>query len=132
MEKREARFCSELNKWLTYNMEQTCFIEAKVGIGSKPINFKSAFKDHQIPTLLQINKGPFAYKISDMDRMQKPFDIMFAYKSRTYIAFHWVERGNKRFYLIDPEEIVKLQELGHKSIDEKMAHLIAEYVGELR
>lgn len=132
MHKYEQEFCTSLKKWLAYNMKETCFIEAKISTGDKPFNLKSGFKDHQLPTLLMINNGPFGYKISDLDRMIKPFDILFAYKAKTYIAIHWVRRGNKKFYLIDPIIIQGLIDDGKKSITEEMASKLAVVIGILK
>jgi len=132
MKKYEQKFCTDLKKWLTYNMKETCFIEAKISTENKPFNFNSGFKPHQLPTLAMIDRGPFGYKISDMDRMQKPFDLIFSYKAKTYIAIHWIRKGNKRFYLITPTAIQGLIDDSYKSIDEKMASIISNVTGELK
>lgn len=127
----EMQFCTALKKWLSYNIKETCFIEAKISVGDKPFNLKAGFKDHQLPTLIKIKQDNFGYKISDLDRMTKPFDILFAYRANTYVAIHWVRRGNKKFYLIDPVAVQGLIDDGHKSIKEEMAESIAEFVGIL-
>ena len=132
MHKYEQQFCTSLKKWLCHNMKETCFIEAKISVGDKPLNLKSAFKEHQIPTLLMIENGPFGYKISDLDRMVKPFDLLFAYKAKAYVAIHWVRRGNKAFYLIDPVTIQGLIDDGKKSITEEMASKLAVFTGILK
>ena len=136
MHKYEQKFCSELNKWLIYNGEKvigkSCPIECKVGIEDKPINFKSGFRPHQVPTLIHVKQKVHAYKVSDMDQMPKPYDIAFFCKAPSLIAIMWIRKGNKTFYLIDPIAIQGLIDDGHKSIDEKMAHLIADYVGEVK
>jgi hypothetical protein len=113
-------------------MQESCFIEAKISEGDKPLNLKSGFKEHQLPTLALIRDGAFGYKISDMDRIQKPFDLLFAYKAKSYVAIHWVRKGNKTFYLIDPVAIQGLIDDNYKSIDEKMAMVICEIKGELK
>lgn len=125
-------FCTALKKWLQFNWKETCFIEAKISTDNKPFNLKSGFKSHQLPTLAMIENGPFGYKISDMDRTLKPFDMMFAYKAKTYIAIHWVRRGNKTFYLLDPVAVQGMIDDGVKSIGEDMARMMAEAVGELK
>lgn len=131
MHKHEAKFCTALKHWLEYNMPYTCFIEAKISVGDNPFNLKSGFKPHQLPTLLKIKHGSLAYKISDADRTTKPFDIFFACHDMAYVAIHWVRKGNKRFYLIDPDVIQGLIDDGRKSIDEKIAMVVAEKWGEL-
>jgi hypothetical protein len=132
MRKYEQEFCTKLQKWLLYNGKESCIIEAKVSIDDKPFNFKSGFKPHQIPTLLQIKNGTFAYKVSDLDQLQKPFDVIFTKKMETYIAIHWVRRGNKTFYLIEPSGIDALISMGKKSLYENEAKDLASIIGELK
>lgn len=132
MIKREQKFLTELQKWMLYNWKESCKIEGKVSIDNKPFNLKSGFKPHQLPTLINIKNGPFSFKPSDLAQLQQPYDIDFSYKQKAYVAIMWIRKCNKTFYLIDPVAIQGLQEDGHKSIDEKMAHVIAEYVGELK
>ena len=135
MEKKrtaEQTFCTALIKWLRYNMKHPCYIEAKVSYDEK-FNLKSGFKDHQLPTLINAQRKPFGYKISDIDQQTtKPFDILFSNKIKTYVAIQWVRRGNKRFYLINPVTISSLIEAGDKSIDEKMCAVIADVTGTLK
>jgi hypothetical protein len=132
MHKNEQAFCTALQKWLKYNMKHTCFIEAKVSVATQPFNFKSGFKPHQLPTLLAIKNGPLAYKISDLDRMTKPLDIFFAYRSRAYVAIHWVRKGNKTFYMLDPVAIQGLLDDGKKSLTEEGAEKYCEFKGVLK
>lgn len=136
MNKHEQKFCSELNKWLTYNGEKVfgCSfpIECKVGVENKPVNFKSGFRPHQIPTLTQAKTKVHAYKVSDMDQMPKPYDIAFFCKAPSAIAIMWIRKGNKTFYMIKPEDIQNLIDTGIKSIDEAMANVICFYRGELK
>ncbi|NTU69314.1 hypothetical protein HGB13_00580 [bacterium] len=132
MTKHEAKFCTKLEKWLIHNLKETCFIEAKISMGDEPFNFKSGFKPHQLNNLINIRRGPFVYKISDLDQMEKPLDMFYAYKAVSYVAMQWVRPKNKVFYLIEPAEIVKLIELGKKSIDEKVAMVVCSIRGELK
>jgi hypothetical protein len=113
-------------------MHETCFIEAKISVGDKPLNLHSGFKGHQIPTLLKIREGSLGYKISDMDRMQKPFDLLYAYHAKSYVAIMWIRKGNKTFYLIDPRTIDGLIDDNYKSIDEKLAMMVCEVKGTLK
>lgn len=130
---KEAEFCTKLIKWLRYNMKQPCYIEAKVAYDDKPFSLISGFKDHQLPTLINAQRKPFGYKISDIDQQTtKPFDILHSNKMMTYVAIHWVRRGNKKFYLLDPVTVQGLQDDGKKSIDEKMCAVIAEITGILK
>ena len=128
----EQRFCTELKKWLHHNFPHTCFIEAKIATGTSPLNYKNNIKDHQTMSLLMIQNGSFSYKISDMDRLQKPFDLFHAYKDRAYYAIIWIRRGNKTFYLIEPSAIQSRIDRGDKSLTEEDAKQIAYLIGELK
>jgi hypothetical protein len=132
MQKREARVTTEIKKWLCYNFKETCFIEVKVSVDNKPFNLRGGFKEHQLPVLMMIKNGAFGYKISDMDRMIKPFDLIFAYQAKSYVAIHWVRKGNKKFYLIDPTCIQGLIDDNIKSLSEPRAAELAAMVGELK
>jgi len=132
MHKHEQSFCTALKKWLRYNYQETCFIEAKVAMGTSPLNYKSAFKEHQLPTLIALQQGPFGYKISDLDRMQKPFDLLHAYKAKSYVAVMWIRPGNKTFYLIDPITIQGKIDDGKKSLTEEEAARIALLTGSIK
>jgi hypothetical protein len=50
----------------------------------------------------------------------------------TYIAIHWVRRGNKTFYLIKPNGIDALISMGKKSLYENEAKDLASIIGELK
>ena len=132
MRKHEMKFCTSLQKWLKYNMKHTCFIEAKISIDDKPFNFNSGFKPHQLPTLSSIKHNCMAYKISDMDRMQKPFDIIFARMDKAYVAIMWIRKGNKVFYLIDPDTVQGEIDSGLKSMTEARAEKLAVIRGILK
>jgi hypothetical protein len=132
MHKHEQDFCTALKKWLHYNMHETVFIEAKISVGDAPFNYKSGFKEHQIPTLQTIKHGSFGYKISDMDRMIKPFDLLHAYKAKSFIALHWIRPRNKVFYLIEVDDIKAEIDKGNKSLTEERAREIAYLTGELK
>jgi len=136
MHKYEQKFCSELNKWLNHYGKEiigdSCPIEVKISTETKPINFKSGFRPQQLPTLLQAKNEVYSYKISDMDRMPKPYDIAFYCKAPSLIAIMWIRKGNKQFYFIEPEAIEDLKALGQKSLDEKTAMVIAKYVCKLK
>lgn len=128
---KEQEFCTALIKWLKYNLKHPCYIEAKVSY-DETFNFKSGFKPHQLPTLINAQTKPFGYKLSDLDRLIKPFDILFSNKIKTYVAIHWVRRGNKKFYMINPVTIQELIDDGRKSIDEKTCAILADITGILK
>lgn len=132
MQKREAKFCTELQKWLSHNFKESCVIEAKVSTDNKPFNYKSGFKSHQLRVLSQIKHGSFAYKLSDLDQMIKPFDILFLKGCKSYVAIMWIRKGNKIFYFIDPDTIQGEMDDGKKSLTEERARELSILQGELR
>jgi hypothetical protein len=132
MHKHEQSFTTSLKKWLAHNFNKTCFIEAKIALGTAPLNYKSGFKDHQIPCLMGIRAGSFGYKISDMDRTQKPFDLIHSHKALSFVAIHWIRPKNKVFYLIDPTVIQCKIDDGKKSLSEEEAASIAYLIGTLK
>lgn len=132
MRKREAEFCSELQKWLKHNWRESCVIEAKVCQKNHSLNYKSDFQSHQLPTLINIEKGKLPYKISDMDRQIKPYDIIFHYYMPSYVVIYWYGKGCKEFYMIKPEDIIDHRDKGNKSLDEEQAKIISCFVGELK
>lgn len=140
MIKREAKFCTQLGKWWD-NVGCKEFypdnlkIEAKISIGNYAFNLKSGFKPHQLPTMIQYNTKPMHWKISDMDTIStKHYDISCDQPAHTkaIIAIHWVRKGNKTFYLIDPAVIQTIINHGDKSINEFVAAKIAYKIGELK
>ena len=138
MVKKEAELCSKLNKWWTTTgykvlpISNYC-IEAKVSY-TKSFNLKSGFKEHQLPTLEAYNTKPMKWKISDLDQIStKHYDMSWTNPKTTkaLVAIQWVRRGNKTFYLIEPEAITNVIAQGVKSLTEECAKLIAIYIGQL-
>lgn len=139
MEKREQKFCTQLGKWwdnvgykkFDYNIN----IEAKVSVGTKSLNFKGGFKPHQIPTMIKYNNNPMHWKISDIDTLStKHYDMSCTNPRyiRGVIAMMWIRPGNKKFYIIFPEDLDRLISTGIKSLDEGMANVIAYLVDEVK
>lgn len=138
MVKKEAEFCSKLNKWWTTTgykllpVSNYC-IEAKVSY-TKSFNFKSGFKEHQLPTLIAYNTKPMKWKISDAGIIScQHYDMSWTQPKTTtaLVAIQWVRRGNKTFYLINPATITEFIDDGLKSLSEEMAEQIAFYIGTL-
>lgn len=137
MQKREAKFDTEFQKWLKYNYSyvitklgsQSMQIETKVVLKDKPFNFKSGFKPHQLPTLINIRSGVFIHKWSDIGRITQPFDISFNYKTQSWVVIKWED--SKIFYFIDPTIIQSMIDNGKKSIYEYEVIKCASLFGEL-
>lgn len=139
MNKREAKFTTECKKWCIHNKKlldlrprEMITIECKVSVGNKPFNFKSGIKDHQLPGLIFTSQNVWGYKPSDASMTQQLGDLFIGNETRSYIAIHWVRRGNKKFYLLDPVTVLGLIDDGKKSIDEKMAAILADVTGILK
>ena len=129
----ERTFCKKLLKWLHYNMEYSCVIEAKISEENKPFNYKSGFKPHQLPTLIKVRNGKYGYKISDIDAStRKPFDILFTSRQNSYVAIQWIRKGNNKFYLINPNVIQGEIDDGKKSLTEERAEKLASIIGYLK
>lgn len=140
MIKREAKFCTALGKWWDnegYKWFAPCgmVIEAKVSTGKKPFNLKSGFKPHQLPTMSAYKHKPMHWKISDMDTIStKHYDISCTNGETIYsfIAIMWVRRGNKKFYLIDPDTIQGEKDSMKSSITEERASILALHTFEIK
>lgn len=140
MNKREQAFCTSLGKWWDYighkvfpNSIIVC--EAKISTGTKPLNYKGGFRPHQIDTLLMYKKKPSHWKISDGDSSTKMFDILMTNPTKDLIpcvAVMWIRRGNKDFYLIDPDVIQGRIDDGHKSLGEEEAKGLCFYKGVIK
>lgn len=133
MRKKEQWFCTELQKWLKYNWTKSGPIECKVSYGNN-FNYNSGFKPHQLNNLINARdgKGCLTYKISDMDRLAKPWDIDCYFRSCSMVAFFWARPRNRIFYLINPHTIQGEIDENKKSLTEDRAKLIADVIGELK
>ena len=136
--KHEQTFCTALNKWWEYvgskEFDKTLVVEAKIS-EDNCFNYKGGFKDHQIRTLINYKNKPMAWKISDMDRTSsKHFDNLLSHNKAVIpcVAIKWIGRGNKTFYLIDPDIILGRIDDGKKSLTESEAQKLCFYVGLIK
>lgn len=114
---REQNFTTQFLKWARYNKLSSFAFEAKVAIG-KSLSF-SAVKEHQIYALLQAKKV-FCYKISDFDRMQKPFDGFCLSKADGFVVIYFHKRENKEFFMINITDfLTEKKTSSRKSLTEK-------------
>ena len=134
----EQIFCSKLNKWWEYvgskYFDKTLLIEAKIST-SKRFNYKAGIRPHQLPTLIKYKYNPVSWKISDADQMStKHYDIIASKEEVVIpcIAIKWIRRGNKKFYLIDPDVIQGRIDDGHKSLTEDEAKELCFYKGVIK
>jgi len=103
MRKAEAKFQTEFNKYLREVYQKTCAVELKHTRGRNCLPF-SEVKDHQIRALQIVNRGVFAYKISDFDMGYKPFDGFCLAGERAFIVIRY-----PRFFCMIPVETFVLE-----------------------
>lgn len=134
----EAKFTTKLQAWLRHNAAS---INERMNVGpievkvsyDKRFNLKQNIKVHQLKFLMAIrNRKTIVYKISDMDRMRKPWDLDCYTNSAPYFVIMWYRGGNKVFYIIDPIKIEIAMKNGVKSLLEQDAEDMALYIGHLR
>lgn len=132
MRKKEQEFTTKLQKWLKHNWPHSGPIEVKVSYDPK-FNYKSGFKPHQLDNLINAMDSRYCltYKISDMDRMSKPYDLVCYHHAIAVVAIWWVSPGNKVFYLIDPHLIRDEIEAGQASLSEGRSEELAMVIGTL-
>ena len=124
MKKREAQFQTKFNKWLRHEWvgESTAF-ELKVIKKGRALPF-NAVKPHQLRAL-KACEGKFVYKISDMDRVQKPFDCFIIKNVLAYIVIQWYSQNEKKFYIISVDNFIdEMNNSKRKSLTEYRASLI--------
>lgn len=128
----EAKFTTDLQKWMKHNWKKNGPIEVKVSY-EKSFNYLSGFKSHQLTNLINARTSEYCqtYKISDYDRLCKPYDVVAYYKCESYVIIHWVRKGNKTFYIIDPRVIQFDIDTGIKSLNEGRARDISAFTCEL-
>lgn len=129
--REEAKFTTSLQKWLKHYHKGSGPIEVKVSY-DKLFNYKSGFKPHQLNNLINAMSTDYCqtYKISDMDRLEKPYDLVCFFDSFALVVINWV--GSKKFYMIDPRDILTEIEKGVKSMSEEVAESLAYRVGILK
>lgn len=103
MIKREARFQTQFNKWLTKEFKETGVFELKHTHGKDSLPF-NAVKDHQLRALSIAKHGVFSYKISDFDMIGfKPFDCFCVARVMAYVVIKYPDF----FCLIDIDDFIK-------------------------
>ena len=133
MEKREQKFTTTFLKWLRARQDKgalphAAVIEIKVAKKGEPLSF-SAVKEHQIHALLVAKWHTFAYKISDLDRLQKPCDVVYMRNTGGLLVFYW---SDKTFYVIDIDVFEQEKELSkRKSLTEERAKELAFLIGKI-
>jgi len=128
MLKFEQKFCTELQKWIKYNMKSTFCWEAKICEG-KNLNYKNHFPEHQIRNL-KICGRHFIYKISDADALcQKPFDGVSITEAPGYF---FIQFKKPIFYIIEVSILESEIQSGSKSLTEQCAKKISYRIGELK
>ncbi|MCP5375201.1 MAG: hypothetical protein H6743_03795 [Rickettsiaceae bacterium] len=134
---REKIFTTKWQKWARANskkLPRAYAWEAKVSSSTDAISF-NAVQEHQIQSLKIAKWYCFVYKLSDLDRMQKPCDGV-TISGAGLLIFHWhykIGRSyNKEFFIIDIDRFVQEKEESNRlSLTEDRAREIAMLVGTL-
>lgn len=113
-------------KWLKARRNENLVAECKIAkTNSLPF---SAVKDHQETALYRVRHGIMNYKIPDVGRDQKPFDIFQYFQNNAYIViFWWTKPGDKRMTIIKIDNwMEEKQKSGRKSLTYDRSCLIGE------
>lgn len=109
----EAKFCHDLQPWLANNYQMMFPAGGSMAWEAKVVRTNrfawSQIAPHQWRALKRAAFGNFIYKISDMDRMAKPFDGFVLNKVHAYFVIYFVK--SKTFYFVP---VVRLAD--HKQI----------------
>ena len=124
MNKLEAKFTTVFLKDIRYTNTLGSYpAEVKVARGNR-LNYKSEIKPHQTTSLSIAKNNVLAYKISDLDQLQKPFDIIVYDHSPAYFIINFNYPSDKEYFIIDVQSIKDEMEIGHKSLWKDRARLI--------
>jgi hypothetical protein len=129
----ERKFITGLQKWLHHYCDWSGPIECKYSY-AKSFPYKSGFKPHQLPNLINAERACVTYKISDVASAAgfgcNPWDLDVYYKATSYVAIQWV--GDKEFFLIRPQLILNEIKAGKKSLTKDRARVISAVIGNLK
>ena len=131
MIKHEAKFHTKLMRWLKYNLKyfpNSFLIETKVVRPGRNTFSLSEISEKEKMLLLQVKHHSLLQTHSDADRMGTNCDGA-CISGGGYIFLQWVRRGNKTFYVIDIDDIIKVE---GNLLTEVDAINIAFIVGELK
>ena len=109
MQKREQKFQVIFGKFIHENWKggSACF-ELKVAKGD--IILLSAFRQHQIVSLLAAKRGKLHYKVPDSSYGFKPFDSFILCKSEAYGVIKFLSG----VVMIDIEQLIRKQKWIYK------------------
>jgi hypothetical protein len=135
MIKHEAKFHTKLMKWLKYNLDKFYFssflIETKVVRPGQKNFLYSELSKKELRLLKQAKEKFILVTNSDYDRLGTVCDG-YCLCGGGYVFLHWVEKGNKKFFVLDIDDILNEINKGSKSLTKQKAAELAAIVGELR
>ena len=112
----EAKFHSKLMRWLKYNLDKfpkSFLIESKVvRPGSKSFPFSELSEKEERLLLLAKHKA-ILQTHSDYSQLGTNCDAS-CISGGGFIFLHWVERGNKEFFVIDIDDFIKARETSNR------------------
>ena len=131
MKKHEAKFHTKLMLWLKYNLDsfpKSFLIETKVVRPGRKTFSLSEISEKEILLLLRVKHKSLLQTHSDISRLGTNCDGA-CISGGGYIFLQWVRTGNKIFYVIDIDDIMKLE---GNLLTEVEARNMAFIVGELK
>jgi len=134
MIKHEAKFHSQLMKWLKYNLDKfppSFLIETKVvRPGQNNFNYRELSDKER--RLLKQTKDKFILATnSDLDRNGTICDG-YCLSGGGFVFLHWCEPKNKKFYIFDIDIILNEINKGQKSLTKNRAEEICSVKGILK
>lgn len=134
MIKHEAKFHSQLMKWLKYNwarFEVSFLIETKVVRPGVKNFLYSELSEKELRLLKQAKDKIIIATNSDYNRLGTICDGYCLFGGG-FVFLHWVEKGNKEFFVLDIDAIMDEITNNQKSLTRKRAAEIATLIGELK
>lgn len=122
MQKREAKFTTDFQKWAKRFVPLPAVFEIKDTRGKKTFPLKEV-KEHQINALLASSRKNYSlsHKLPDSAYGYKPFDVFILSEVSAYLVIKYP----KKFFVIDIETFIKET----NNLTEERAKEIATFSG---
>jgi len=134
MVKHESLFHTKVMKWLKYNLEYfppSFLIETKVVRPGRNTFSFSELSEKEERLLLQAKNGTVLQTHSDAERRGTNCDAS-CISGGGFIFLQWVRQGNKQFYVICIDDMIKARKVFGKTLTEETAMIISHLIGELK
>lgn len=125
----EAIFQSAFSKWAKHNIHTNMVCELKI-VKGKRMPF-SAIKEHQWVALSNAKHRNMVYKIPDVGFDKKPCDMVILAGCEAYFVIMFYVRGQKTFYMVDIDTLIRFRDNGFHSITEEEILSLADRTEQL-